>query len=268
MALDGAGNLYIADSGNHRIRRVDTSGTITTIAGVGKGTFSDSPGPATAAVLYIPLGLALDGAGNLYIADAGHHHIRRMDPEGILTTIAGTRNILGYAYGGYNGDSGPALEVQLDAPKGLAVDGAGRIYVADSHNHLIRVLSRPPRPPTGLTAKAVSSSVIRLAWEDNSDSESGFRVQRRVAGSSDWIDIGVVAANTITFSDMGLDPSTTYHYRVVAFDDASSSPISNEAAAENAESASPDPDGIQPDNGPTGHPGHPRRNLFSRGYRC
>ena len=254
LAVDGAGNLYIADSGNDRVRRVDPSGTITTIAGVGHGTFSEADGPAIAAVLNIPMGLAFDGAGNLYIADTGHHHIRRVDPGGIITTIAGRRNILGYAYGGYNGDSGPALEVQLHAPKGLAVDAAGRIYIADSQNHRIRVLSRPPRPPTGLRATAVSLGVIRLAWEDNSESERGFRIQRRVSGSTDWIGIGTVGADTITFSDAGLDPSTTYHYRVLAFDDTESSSFSNETSARTQEALPPTLTRFTPTTGPPGTP--------------
>ena len=254
VAIDGAGNLYIADSGNDRIRRVDSSGTITTIAGVGHGTFSEADGPAIAVVLNIPMGLAFDGTGNLYIADTGHHHIRRMDPEGIITTIAGARNILGYAYGGYNGESGPALEVELNSPIGLAVEAAGRIYVTDSQNHRVRVLSRPPRPPTGLTATAVSWSAIRLAWKDNSESEAGFGVQRRIAGSSDWVDIGVVAANTITYSDTGLDPSTTYYYRVIAFDDTDSSPFSNEVVAATLQPLPPTLTGFSPTTGPPGTP--------------
>ena len=254
LAVDGAGNLYIADSGNDRVRRVDPSGTITTIAGVGHGTFSEADGPAIAAVLNTPMGLAFDGAGNLYIADTEHHHIRRVDPGGIITTIAGRRNILGYAYGGYNGDSGPALEVQLRAPTGLAVDAAGRIYIADSQNHRIRVLSRPPRPPTGLRATAVSLGVIRLTWEDNSESERGFRIQRRVSGSTDWIGIGTVGADTITFSDAGLDPSTTYHYRVLAFDDTESSSFSNETSARTQEALPPTLTWFTPTTGPPGTP--------------
>ena len=225
VAVDRAGNLYLSDSRNHRIRRVDATGTITTIAGVGVGETSRMDGPASMAVLSVPSGIAVDGEGNLWICDSGNYLVRRVDSSGIIYTIAGAAN------GGYNWDNGPAFDALLNSPSGIALDGAGNFYVADRNNHRVRGLSRPPRPPTGLTAAAVSSSVISLAWKDNSENERGFRIQRRAAGSTDWIDIGTVGADTITFSDAGLNPSTTYHYRVLAFDAAESSPYSNEATA-------------------------------------
>ena len=141
VAVDGAGNLFIADSGNHRIRKVDAAGTITTIAGSGEtrfsGGFSGDGGPADEAQLSDPFGVAVDGAGNLYIADSGNHRIRKVDAAGTITTIAGSGET-GFFGGGFSGDGGPADEAQLSDPFGVAVDGAGNLYIADSGNHRIR----------------------------------------------------------------------------------------------------------------------------------
>ena len=135
VAVDGAGNLYIADQYNHRIRRVDSTGTITTIAGTGELGFGGDGGPAIQAQLDYPTGVAVDGAGNLYIADQYNHRIRRVDSTGTITTIAGTGEL------GFGGDGGPAIQAQLDYPTGVAVDGAGNLYIADASNHRIRLLT-------------------------------------------------------------------------------------------------------------------------------
>ena len=132
VALDGVGNLYIADTFNQRIRKVDFTGTITTIAGTGDYGFGGDGGPATEAQLGGPTGVALDGAGNLYIADTENQRIRKVDFTGTITTIAGTGE---YSFGG---DGGPATEAQLSLPYGVAVDGAGNLYIADTENQRIR----------------------------------------------------------------------------------------------------------------------------------
>ncbi len=128
VAVDAAGNLYIADTENNRIRRVDASGTITTIAGTGEQGFSRDNVPAVATQLDDPTGVAVDDAGNLYIADTENNRIRRVDASGIITTIAGA------GARGYSGDGGPAIAAQLNEPIGVAVDAAGNLYVADSGN--------------------------------------------------------------------------------------------------------------------------------------
>ena len=132
VALDGAGNLYIADRDNHRIRKVDPAGVISTVAGDGMRGYGGDGGAATAAQLFAPRGVALDGAGNLYIADTFNQRIRKVDAAGVISTVAGdgTR--------GYGGDGGPAVDAQLNTPYGLALDGAGNLYIADLFNHRIR----------------------------------------------------------------------------------------------------------------------------------
>ena len=133
LTVDGAGNIYFADSGNDRIRKVDSMGTITTVAGTGERGFSGDGGPASQAHFNVPTGVALDGEGNIFIADIGNHRIRRVGATtGTIATIAGT------GQGGFSGDGGPATQARLYAPTGVALDGAGDLYIADSRNHRIR----------------------------------------------------------------------------------------------------------------------------------
>ena len=136
VAVDGAGNLFIADSQNQRIRKVDPSGIITTVAGGGVGTrgFTGDAGPATSARLWSPGGVAVDGAGNLFIADSNGQRVRKVDASGTITTVAGA----GSGRPGFVGDGGPATEATLQFPRGLAVDGAGNLFIADTQNHRIR----------------------------------------------------------------------------------------------------------------------------------
>ena len=249
VAVDGAGNLYIADMGNYRIRRVDLSGIITTFAGIGDdgGRLGDG-GPAVEAYLVEPQGVAVDGEGNLYIADTGNDRIRRVDSSGTINTVAGT------GARGYSGDNGPALQARLRQPGEVAVDAAGNIYIADTQNHCVRVLKRvvPLPPPTQLTATAVSSSRIDLTWQDTSTDETGFRVQRRRAGSMDWVEIAIAPANATRFSDEGLLPTTLYHYRLQAFNDMTASVFSNEAMATTSTALPPTVTGFDPQWGPSG----------------
>jgi trimeric autotransporter adhesin len=132
VAVDGSGNVYIADYFNHRIRKVDPSGVISTIAGNSNVGYSGDGGAATAAKLYYPLGVAVDGSGNVYIADEDNHRIRKVNPLGIISTIAGNGTV------GYSGDGGAATAAELDDPTGVAVDGSGNVYIADQANSVIR----------------------------------------------------------------------------------------------------------------------------------
>jgi class 3 adenylate cyclase/sugar lactone lactonase YvrE len=135
LVVDAGGNVYIADSGNHAIRRVSADGLIATVAGSGKLGFAGDGGPASAALLAAPLGVALSPDGSLYIADTGNHRIRKVDHGGTITTVAGDGTP------GYRGDGGPGVKASLNAPAGLAFDPAGNVYIADTGNNRIRRLA-------------------------------------------------------------------------------------------------------------------------------
>jgi sugar lactone lactonase YvrE len=134
VACDGAGNVYVADTFNNRVRKITSSGVITTVAGTGSPGFGGDGGPATQALLSNPRGLAVDAQGNLYIADTSNNSVRRVTPQGTITTYAGT-GPSGY---GYNGDGIPATQSTLWNPSGVAVDGAGNLYIADTTNQRLR----------------------------------------------------------------------------------------------------------------------------------
>jgi uncharacterized protein (TIGR03437 family) len=200
--VDGAGNLFIADSGNQRIRKVTPDGIITTVAGNGKRGFSGDDGPATSAALDIydscggfgdvamdtagdlfiadtyngrvrevssagiittvaggefPVSVAFDGAGNLLIADSYNNLIRKVSTKGDITTVAGT------GAHGYSGDGGSATIAALGGPQGLAVDRAGNIYIADSDNNAVRVLRPANHPVIGAVVDAASQRAAPLA---------------------------------------------------------------------------------------------------------
>ena len=131
LALDSAGQLYIADSGNHRIRVIDTGGIITTFAGTGRSGFGGDDGLPTEARLSRPSDVALDPFGNVYIADTGNHRIRKVS-NAVITTVAGSSRV------GFDGDGGPAHLAVLSSPEGIAVDMFGTIFVADTRNHRVR----------------------------------------------------------------------------------------------------------------------------------
>lgn len=131
VAIGPGGNLYLADRGNHRIRKVDPNGRITTVAGNGM-TKPFAVGPATRTSLFYPEALDVGPDGSLYIADTGHHAVRRVSPDGQLTTLAGTGTE------GFKGDGGLAKESQLASPSGLVVLPSGDLLVSDTGNHRVR----------------------------------------------------------------------------------------------------------------------------------
>jgi sugar lactone lactonase YvrE len=136
VAVDTAGNLYIADTGNNCVRKVTTGGVISTIAGSGTTAgFSGDGGPAKSALLSGPQAVAVDSAGNVYIADTANHSVRKVSTDGVITTVAGA------GVPGFSGDTGPATDARLNVPTALAVDANGNVYVADSLNQRIRILS-------------------------------------------------------------------------------------------------------------------------------
>jgi sugar lactone lactonase YvrE len=130
--VDSSGNLYIAEDGSHRVRKVDTAGIIHTIAGTRVPGFSGDGGPGQAAMLNTPFDVTTDSAGNVYIADAYNNRVRRVAPDGVITTVAGSGPASGFASSGSSGDGGPAVAAQLNGPIWLGISPAGDIYVADS----------------------------------------------------------------------------------------------------------------------------------------
>ena len=177
LAIDGAGNIFIADAYDHRVRKITPDGNISTVAGDGSPGFRGDGGPASASRLNNPYGLAVDGAGNLYIADLGNNRVRKIGPDGNISTVPGTDSLLaprnvaldsagtlyisefsgnrvrrlradgvvevvvGTGVAGSAGDGGPAAAAQLSSPAGLAFDSAGSLYIADSGNGCIRKVS-------------------------------------------------------------------------------------------------------------------------------
>ena len=136
MTFDGTGNLYIADSANRRIRKVSPEGTITTVAGSGIQGYDGDSGPATDAQLIYPKDVAIDEAGNLYIADSGGHAVRMVDTTGTIWTYAGD------GVSGFAGDGGPAQQARLNDPEAVEFDRAGNLYVADVRNNRVRRIDR------------------------------------------------------------------------------------------------------------------------------
>ena len=134
VAADRAGNVWIADQFNNRIRKVGTDGIITTVAGNGESGYGGDNVSATKTGLMQPQGVAADSLGRIYIADTGNNRIRRVGLDGIITTVAGTGTA------GSSGDGGPGVRAELNRPRDVALDGKGHLFIADTNNHLVRVL--------------------------------------------------------------------------------------------------------------------------------
>ncbi len=136
LALDSAGDLYVSDTGTHRILKLDRRNRLTVVAGTGEGGFSGDGGPAIKAQLLSPHDLAVDAEGNILVADTFNHRIRRIDRQGVITTVAGNGKTE------YSGDNGPARQASLNSPQSIAVDSDGNILIADTHNYVVRRVDR------------------------------------------------------------------------------------------------------------------------------
>ena len=146
---DAAGNMYISDYRNHRIRKVDTAGIITTIAGTGTQGYSGDGGPALSATMRFPRGIHVDGVGNIYFADGNNHALRKIDTSGIITTVAGTGTP------GYSGDGGPAVIANLNRPTGVHMDLFGNLFIAGISNNRIRMVD-----PSGIITTVAGNGSI------------------------------------------------------------------------------------------------------------
>jgi trimeric autotransporter adhesin len=135
IAFDAAGNLFVADTKNNRIREIKTDGIITTVVGTGVAGFSGDGGAGTSAKIKVPRGVAFDASGHLFFSDTGNNRVREWDPTtGIVTTIVGGGQ-------GYAGDGGPAATAKLYNPRGLSFDNAGRLIIADAFNNVLRMVT-------------------------------------------------------------------------------------------------------------------------------
>lgn len=162
ITLDSSGNLYITDNGNHRIRKVDAAGIISTVAGNGESGFSGDGGVAANAQFDLLSGIAVDSGGNLYIADIGYDRIRKIDTAGIISTVAGN------GIEDYGGDGGPATNAQLKGPRGIAVDSKGNLYIVDSGNNRIRKIDT-----TGIIFTVAGNGVTNPVQESVSPATGG-----------------------------------------------------------------------------------------------
>ncbi len=184
VKVDSSGNLYIADTGNNRIRKVTAStGIITTIAGNGTAGYSGDGGAATSAQLNSPYGVALDSAGNLYIADKSNHCVRKLTTStGIITTIAGSGTA------GYSGDGGLSTSAMLNTPMYIAVDWVGNLYISDSNNNRIRKITAA----TGIITTIGGAGVAGYAGDGGVATSAQLNASRGIS---------VDASGTVYFSD-------------------------------------------------------------------
>jgi hypothetical protein len=159
MVTDKLGNLYFADAANNRIRKIDATGIITTIAGIGTSGFSGDSGLATAAQLYVPSDVDIDSLGNLFVLDQGNNRIRVINTSGIITTVAGT------ASPGYSGDGGPATLAKIN-PNGITLDRNGNLIIAEGNNNRIRVVDT-----AGIINTIAGNGIA--GFSDNCDAKQG-----------------------------------------------------------------------------------------------
>ena len=169
-AVDSAGNQYVADGNNRRVHKVSIDGTITTVAGSGDGGFAGDGGPALTAALGSVTGVAVDATGNLYIAAPFYARVRKVSPDGTITSVAGN------GVPGYSGDGGLATDASLNNPSGPAVDTAGNLYIADSSNARI-----PKVTPDGMITTVAGGSGIGFSGDGGQATSAGLAFPSAVA---------------------------------------------------------------------------------------
>jgi M6 family metalloprotease-like protein len=172
MTIDPAGNLYVADPTNQRVRKIDLDGSVTTVAGTGKSGAPIDGGPATSSPLNGPSDVAMDAAGNLYISDRSNYCVRMVTPDGTISTIAGIPT-----KSGYSGDGGPATHAQFGSVSAVKVDANGYIWVADSSYHVVRSIAPDGtiRTVTG-TGTVGASAGDGPAWAMQLNGPSGLAI--------------------------------------------------------------------------------------------
>ena len=228
IAVDSSGNLFIADYGNHSIRKVDSGGMISTVAGNGTEGFSGDTGPATAAQLSLPYRVAVDGSGNLFIADTNNRRIRKVDSSGNISTVAGNGTR------GFSGDTGPATAAELSSPTGIAVDSSGNLFITDTSNHRIRKVGDDKAPGAPTLVEAIpGDGQAQVRWtqpaSNGGSAVSGYTVTSTPAGASCPVTINP-SESVQSCTATGLSNGVSYTFSVVATNAVGDGP----AAASNA----------------------------------
>jgi sugar lactone lactonase YvrE len=174
VAIDQTGHIYISDRSNSRIRKIDTNGVITTFAGMGVASYGGDFGPADEAFLKFPFGLAFDKKGNLFVADRGNNRVRKIDPDGIIYTVAGTGLFA------IRGDYGPASRGDLAFPTDVTADNKGNIYIADRNNNRIRKVD-----PEGIITTFMGTGLTHYNGDQGVASQSNLSLPFAITIGSD-----------------------------------------------------------------------------------
>ena len=232
VAVDASGNLFIADEENHRIRKVSTSGVITTVAGNGTKGYNGDGGIADSAELYYPTGVAVDASGNLFIADYNNHRILKVSTNGITTTVAGNGTP------GYSGDGGSADSAELYYPSGVAVDASGNLFIADLNNNRIREVigGAVPVTITKYELRVTNEKQVVNSWAATNEINVAHYNIQRSTNSKDFETVGTVkaigsGANSYSFTDAKPANGINY-YRLESVDKDGSSSYSKVVSCE------------------------------------
>lgn len=185
IVVDKNGNVYISDANTHVIRKINTSGIISTFAGTGVAGFSGDGGPATSAKLNQPAGLEIDSLGYIYVADCNNNRIRKISPAGIISTVAGT------GVSGFSGDGGPATAAKLKGPYDIAIDTSGNLYFSDYGNLIIRKID-----PAGI----ISTYAGNTFWGNGYTGDGGPATSAQLNGPAE-IDVDI--AGNLYINDRG-----------------------------------------------------------------
>jgi uncharacterized protein (TIGR03437 family) len=205
LVLDPAGNLYFADSVNQRVRKINASGIITTVAGNGLDSYSGDGGPAVSASFAFPIGIAIDAAGNLYVADGNNNRVRLITPGGIISTFAGNNQE------GFSGDGGSATSASLNIPSDVAVDAAGSIYIADAGNNRVRKVNASGTITTiagtddnGFSGDGgpATQAMLNYPWGLTTDASGGLYIADRVNDRIRFVSGGISAAPSLLNNDV------------------------------------------------------------------